>query len=265
MLEDVFWMYLLSPVKMHHNDEMKRVLNKVRHYNPRADLILGPTPKRPFEVRGGGSVPDTHPAESRPNKPRCVSQTTTIQQLYEKRGILGSSGYSKWVNIGPDRVWLSAPMSGNRLLYIVAIPKPQEGIDLRSSTGNKKDSSQQYAPITQRLDCHGGGLHSYTRGRPLSVRRPVIGLTYVQSASYPTGSLDFLVKLQKEEEKRQKAMRASSLVNGEDLSRLKLNIIIVGAGLGGLAAAIALSRRGHKVTVFEQAPELGEVRGVLAR
>ncbi|KIW56578.1 hypothetical protein PV05_05230 [Exophiala xenobiotica] len=80
-----------------------------------------------------------------------------------------------------------------------------------------------------------------------------------ESASYPTGSLDFLVKLQKDEEKRQKAMRASSLVNGEDLSRLKLNIIIVGAGLGGLAAAIALSRRGHKVTVFEQAPELGEV------
>ncbi|KAK5271662.1 hypothetical protein LTR96_003488 [Exophiala xenobiotica] len=80
-----------------------------------------------------------------------------------------------------------------------------------------------------------------------------------ESASYPTGSLDFLVKLQKEEEKRQKAMRASSSVNGEDLSRLKLDIIIVGAGLGGLAAAIALARRGHKVTVFEQAPALGEV------
>jgi NAD(P)H-nitrite reductase large subunit len=90
--------------------------------------------------------------------------------------------------------------------------------------------------------------------------RPVSKLTYVQSASYPTGSLDFLVKLQKEEEKRQKAMRASSSVNGEDLSRLKLDIIIVGAGLGGLAAAIALARRGHKVTVFEQAPALGEVR-----
>ena len=42
-------------------------------------------------------------------------------------------------------------------------------------------------------------------------------------------------------------------------SRVKLNVTIVGAGLGGLAAAIALTRRGHKVTVFEQAPALGEV------
>lgn len=56
-------------------------------------------------------------------------------------------------------------------------------------------------------------------------------------------------------------MRASSLINGEDRSRIRLNIIVVGAGLGGLAAAIALARRGHNVTVFEQAPELGEVSG----
>ncbi len=38
-----------------------------------------------------------------------------------------------------------------------------------------------------------------------------------------------------------------------------LNLAIVGAGIGGLTAALALQRAGFKVTVYEQAPELGEV------
>jgi salicylate hydroxylase len=38
-----------------------------------------------------------------------------------------------------------------------------------------------------------------------------------------------------------------------------LKIAIVGAGIGGLTAALALLRRGHDVTVFEQARELGEL------
>jgi salicylate hydroxylase len=42
-------------------------------------------------------------------------------------------------------------------------------------------------------------------------------------------------------------------------SPISLNILVAGAGLGGLASAVALARRGHKVTIFEQAPELGEV------
>jgi salicylate hydroxylase len=37
------------------------------------------------------------------------------------------------------------------------------------------------------------------------------------------------------------------------------NIIINGGGLGGLAASIALARKGHKVIVLEGAPELNEV------
>ena len=36
-------------------------------------------------------------------------------------------------------------------------------------------------------------------------------------------------------------------------------IIVVGAGLGGLAATLALARAGFRVTVLEQAAELGEV------
>jgi len=43
-------------------------------------------------------------------------------------------------------------------------------------------------------------------------------------------------------------------------SIMKLNVIVVGAGIGGMAAATALGRRGHNVVVFEDAPQIGEVR-----
>ena len=36
------------------------------------------------------------------------------------------------------------------------------------------------------------------------------------------------------------------------------NIIIAGAGIGGLTAALALAARGHRVSVFEQAARLEE-------
>ncbi|MFF3349444.1 FAD-dependent monooxygenase [Streptomyces sp. NPDC002779] len=39
----------------------------------------------------------------------------------------------------------------------------------------------------------------------------------------------------------------------------KVRIAIVGAGMGGLAAAVALTRAGHEVRIHEQAPALGEV------
>ena len=43
------------------------------------------------------------------------------------------------------------------------------------------------------------------------------------------------------------------------MSKLQLHVAIVGAGLGGLVAAIGISKAGHKVTVLEQASTLGEV------
>ncbi|KAI1172223.1 FAD binding domain-containing protein [Nemania sp. FL0916] len=39
----------------------------------------------------------------------------------------------------------------------------------------------------------------------------------------------------------------------------KLNVIIIGAGLGGLGAAIAILLAGHNVTVLEAASEIGEI------
>ena len=41
--------------------------------------------------------------------------------------------------------------------------------------------------------------------------------------------------------------------------RDKCCVIVVGAGLGGLAVAIGMKRAGHDVTVLERMLELGEV------
>ena len=43
------------------------------------------------------------------------------------------------------------------------------------------------------------------------------------------------------------------------MRRMPLNVLIVGAGLGGLSAAAWLLKHGHRVRVFEQADELGEI------
>ena len=39
----------------------------------------------------------------------------------------------------------------------------------------------------------------------------------------------------------------------------KLPVLVAGGGIGGLAAALALTRRGFTVKVLEQAPQLGEI------
>lgn len=69
------------------------------------------------------------------------------------------------------------------------------------------------------------------------------------TTSYPSNCLRFLHDVSPLQSQEQTPKQ----------SKVKLDILVVGAGLGGLATAIALRRRGHEVTVFEQAPELMEV------
>jgi salicylate hydroxylase len=53
-------------------------------------------------------------------------------------------------------------------------------------------------------------------------------------------------------------VKVPPLYDGRHAS-LNLNIIVVGAGLGGLAAAYTLAHAGHRVTLLESARELGDV------
>ena len=41
--------------------------------------------------------------------------------------------------------------------------------------------------------------------------------------------------------------------------RLNTNIIVIGAGIGGLTTAVALRQAGFNVEVFERAPEVKEI------
>ncbi len=43
------------------------------------------------------------------------------------------------------------------------------------------------------------------------------------------------------------------------LEQARLPVVVAGGGIGGLAAALALTRRGFAVKVLEQSPELGEI------
>lgn len=69
------------------------------------------------------------------------------------------------------------------------------------------------------------------------------------TTSYPSNCLKFLEDVTLPPSAKELVVKQA---------KVKLDIFIVGAGLGGLATAVALRRRGHDVTVFEQAPELME-------
>jgi hypothetical protein len=73
------------------------------------------------------------------------------------------------------------------------------------------------------------------------------------NATYPTRCLEFL---------HREAKTSQNGATGAETSQAKvlLNVVIVGAGLGGLATALALARQGHKVVVLEQAHALEEVQ-----
>ncbi|KAL3475747.1 hypothetical protein BJX99DRAFT_229213 [Aspergillus californicus] len=77
------------------------------------------------------------------------------------------------------------------------------------------------------------------------------------TTTYPSNSLNFMKNIPP-------AHNAHNAINSDNQTssvqaRLKLDILVVGAGLGGLATATALARSGHKVTVVEQANEIKEV------
>ena len=69
-----------------------------------------------------------------------------------------------------------------------------------------------------------------------------------QQLSYPSGSLNFVRSFQPVKPK-----------GASSHGQLRLSILVIGAGLGGLAAAIALVRKGHTATILEQAQQLAEV------
>lgn len=70
------------------------------------------------------------------------------------------------------------------------------------------------------------------------------------TTSYPTNSLHFLHKTEKQR------FDSSTKEPPAPEANAKLKIVIVGAGLGGLATSIALARCGQRVIVLEQAHRL---------
>ncbi|KAL6917090.1 hypothetical protein FSHL1_008255 [Fusarium sambucinum] len=83
--------------------------------------------------------------------------------------------------------------------------------------------------------------------------RLISGVNKTQpTAGYPSRSMALLEKLHQSDQHIDEEKRSQK-------AETKLRILVVGAGLGGLATAVALARQGNEVVVLEQASVLGEV------
>ncbi|KAM5386568.1 hypothetical protein ACJZ2D_000531 [Fusarium nematophilum] len=105
-------------------------------------------------------------------------------------------------------------------------------------------------PDTAELRANGvnGHTNEKTNGSSAQTHGPIT----FHSTSYPSNCLQFLKDVKGKDTSQEKELIVRQ-------ATVQLDIIIVGAGLGGLATAVALARRGHKVAVFEQAAQLAEV------
>ena len=92
------------------------------------------------------------------------------------------------------------------------------------------------------------------------IKKRKMTLPRMHQPSYPTRCLDFLSNIDRDESVKNGYPPSTNGNIAVQPAALTLKVIVVGAGLGGLATSIALARRGHSVTVLEQAPELGEVK-----
>ena len=89
---------------------------------------------------------------------------------------------------------------------------------------------------------------------------------------FPTRSLEFLRPLHNAENGYRPPATPTPVEAGTNVSNgdgsfaklssdppIKLHVLVVGAGIGGLVTGIALARNGHRVTIVEQSKQLNEV------